>query len=225
MDLARRRFLRLAGAAIAGPLFHALPSRKRIRPGLCGIIGFGAGSSSDIKARLIGEWLSRTARPAIHDRKPAWRWWQYRGRGGVRAPADGYTLLVVAAANAVSATLYEKRNFDLVRDIAPVAGIVHGPQVMEVNPSFPAKTVSELIAYAKSQSRQDQHGIDRDRKHELMWRASSSRRWPVSTWCTCHIAARRQRSATLSAARCMSCSIPCLRRSGTSGLADCDLSQ
>jgi tripartite-type tricarboxylate transporter receptor subunit TctC len=151
MDLTRRRFLRLAAAAVAAPAFsrlavaQAYPARPvRI------IIGFGAGSSPDINARLVGEWLSqRLGQPFIIENRP--------GAGGniaaeaaLRAPADGYTLLGVAAANAVSATLYDKRNFDLVRDIAPVAGIVHGPQVMEVNPSFPAKTVSELIAYARA---------------------------------------------------------------------------
>ena len=151
MKIARRQFLQLAGAAIAVPAFsrfavaQAYPTRPvRI------IVGFGAGSSPDINARLIGEWLSqRLGQQFIVENRP--------GAGGniaaeaaLRAPADGYTLLWVAAANAVSATLYEKLNFNLVRDIAPVASVVSGPQVMEVNPSFPAKTVSELIAYARA---------------------------------------------------------------------------
>ena len=151
MKLIRRQFLRLAGAAIAAPavsrlaVAQAYPARPvRI------IVGFGAGGSPDINARLIADWLSqRFGQQFIIENRP--------GAGGniaveaaLRAPADGYTLLSVAAANAVSATLYDKLNFNLVRDIAPVASITSGPQVMQVNPSFPAKTVSELIAYARA---------------------------------------------------------------------------
>src|SRR3954452_13262961 len=151
MKLLRRQFLHLAAGAGALPTLsriaraQAYPSRPvRI------IVGFGAGGTPDINARLIAQWLSeRLGQQFIIENRP--------GAGGniaaeaaLRAPADGYTLLGVAASNAVSAALYDKRNFDLVRDIAPIAGIVHGPQVMEVNPSFPAKTVSELIAYARA---------------------------------------------------------------------------
>src|SRR5262245_52045742 len=151
MKLVRRQFLRLAGATMAAParsrlaVAQSYPARPvRI------IVGFGAGGSPDILARLIGDWLSqRFGQQFIIENRP--------GAGGniaadvaLRAPADGYTLLWIAAANAVSATLYDKLNFNLVRDIAPVASITSGPQVMEVNPSFPAKTVSELIAHARA---------------------------------------------------------------------------
>jgi tripartite-type tricarboxylate transporter receptor subunit TctC len=151
MKLVRRQFLRLAGAAVAAPTFssfavaQAFPARPvRI------IVGFGAGGSPDINARLIAQWLSeRLGQQFIIENRP--------GAGGniaaeaaLRAPADGYTLLWVAAANAVSATLADKLNFNIARDIAPVASITSGPQVMEVNLSFPAKTVPEFIAHAKA---------------------------------------------------------------------------
>ena len=151
MKLVRRQFLRLAGAAVAAPALSSLAVAQAFpaRPVRI-IVGFGAGGSPDINARLMAQWLSeRLGQQFIIENRP--------GAGGniaaeaaLRAPADGYTLLWVAAANAVSATLYDKLNFDFVRDIAPVASIIHGPQVMEVNPSFPAKTVPEFIAHAKA---------------------------------------------------------------------------
>ena len=114
------------------------------------IVGFGPGGVSDILSRLMGQWLSeRLGQSFVIENRPG---------GGtniateavVRAPADGYTLLLVTSSNAINATLYEKLNFDFIRDIAPVAGIALVPSVMEVNPSFPAKTVPEFIAYAKA---------------------------------------------------------------------------
>jgi tripartite-type tricarboxylate transporter receptor subunit TctC len=101
-------------------------------------------------ARLIGQWLSeRLGEPVIIDNHP--------GAGGMigtelvaKAPPDGYTLLMVAPANVVNVTLYKKPGFDFARDIAPVGGLTRVPEVMEVNPSFPAKTVGEFIAYAKA---------------------------------------------------------------------------
>ena len=114
------------------------------------IVGFSAGGPTDITARLIGQWLSeRLGQQFIIENRP--------GAGSnigtevvVRAAPDGYTLLVVGATNAVNATLYEKLPFNLIRDIAPVAGIIRVPLIMEVHPSFPAKTVPEFIAYAKA---------------------------------------------------------------------------
>ena len=120
------------------------------RPVLHLIVGFAAGQSIDILARLIGQRLSdRFGQPFIVENRP--------GAGGniaaeavVRAPPDGYTLLLVGANNAINATLYDNLNFNLMRDIVPVAGIYRVPQVMVVNPAFPAKTVPEFIAYTKA---------------------------------------------------------------------------
>ena len=151
MKLPRRHFLHLAAGAAALPALsriawaQAYPSRPvRI------IVGFAPGGSSDITARLIGQWLSeRLGQQFVIDNRPG---------GGtnigteavVRAPPDGYTLLLATAANAVNATLYDKLNFNFIRDIAPVAGIIVFPNVIVVHPSVPAKTVPEFIAYAKA---------------------------------------------------------------------------
>jgi tripartite-type tricarboxylate transporter receptor subunit TctC len=147
----RRQFLHLAAGAAALPAVsriawaQAYPARPvRI------IVGFTSGSSGDIHARLIGQWLSeRLGQPFIVENRG--------GAGGtlgaeavVRAPADGYTLLLCASPDAITATLYEKLNYNFIRDIAPVASISSGPLVLVVHPSFPAKTVPEFIAYAKA---------------------------------------------------------------------------
>ena len=114
------------------------------------IVGFAAGGVTDLMARLMGQWLSeRLAQPFIIENRP--------GAGSnigtevvVRAPPDGYTLLLCGTPNTINAAVYEKVSFNFVRDIAAVAGIVRVPNVMEVHPSVPAKTVPELIAYAKA---------------------------------------------------------------------------
>ena len=114
------------------------------------IIGYTPGGSADIAARLIGQWLSeRLGQSFIVESRP--------GAGSnigteavIRSPPDGYTILLVAPANAINATLYRKLNYNFIRDIAPVAGINRFPNVMEVNPSVPAKTVPEFITYAKA---------------------------------------------------------------------------
>ena len=114
------------------------------------VVGFAAGQAIDILARLVAQWLSdRLGQQFIVENRA--------GAGGnlatetvVRAPADGYTLLVIGANNAINATLYDNLNFNVIRDLAPVAGIYRVPQVMEVNPAFPARTVPEFIGYAKS---------------------------------------------------------------------------
>ena len=114
------------------------------------VVPFTPGGASDITARLMGQWLSeRLGQQFVIDNRPG---------GGtnigteavVRAPADGYTLLMVGGYNAINATLYDKLNHNFIRDIAPVAGIIVVPNVMVVNPSVPAATVPEFIAYAKS---------------------------------------------------------------------------
>src|SRR5262249_6391276 len=149
----RRRFLHLAAGAAALPFAphvaraQAYPTRPvRI------IVGFPAGGGTDTLARLIGHWLSeRLGKPFIVENRPGAAS-HIATEAVVRAPADGYTLLLVHSSNAMNATLYDKLNFNFIRDIAPVAGIIVVPNVMVVNPSVPAKTVPELIAYAKANS-------------------------------------------------------------------------
>jgi tripartite-type tricarboxylate transporter receptor subunit TctC len=147
----RRRFLHLAAGAAALlaasriARAQAYPSRPaRI------VVPFAAGGSTDIIARLIGQWLSeRLGQQFVIENRP--------GAGSnigtevvVNAPPDGYTLLLVGASSAINATLYEKLSFNFLRDIAPVSGIISIPFIMAVNPSFQAKTVSEFIAYARA---------------------------------------------------------------------------
>jgi tripartite-type tricarboxylate transporter receptor subunit TctC len=149
MKLPRRKFLHLAAGAAALPAVsriawaQAYPSRP-VRV----IVGVGPGSAPDILARLVGQWLSeRLGQPFVVENRPG-AGTNIATEAVVRAPADGYTLLMVGSANAVNAALYEKLNF--IRDIAPVAIIVRQPLVMAVHPSVPAKTVPEFIAYAKA---------------------------------------------------------------------------
>jgi tripartite-type tricarboxylate transporter receptor subunit TctC len=155
MSLRRREFLHeflhlAAGAAAvsAAPRIawsQSYPSRP-VRL----IVGFAAGGAPDILARLVGQWLSeRLGQPVVVENRP--------GAGGnlatqvvVDAPADGQVLLLVSLANAVNASLYKNLTYDFVRDIAPVGGISRDPNVMVVNPSFPAQTVPAFIAYAKA---------------------------------------------------------------------------
>src|SRR4051812_2869965 len=151
MTLERRRFLTLAAAAAAAPALSMRASALDYpnRP-VRWIVGQAAGSSSDIAARLMGQWLTeRLGQPFVVEDRP--------GAGGnlgtqavVSAPPDGYTLLLINVQNTINAALYEKLGFDLVTDISAVAGIYRVPMGMEVTPSFPAQTVPEFIAYAKA---------------------------------------------------------------------------
>jgi tripartite-type tricarboxylate transporter receptor subunit TctC len=151
MKLRRREFLHLAaGAAVLPAVSHiaraqAWPTRPvRI------MVGVAPGGSNDILARLMGQWLSeRLGQPFIIENRPGGSS-NIATEAVVRAPADGYTLLMVNPNNAINATLYDKLNFVFVRDIAPVASFFRGPNVLVVNPSVPAKSVPELIAYAKA---------------------------------------------------------------------------
>jgi Tripartite tricarboxylate transporter family receptor len=128
----------------------------------------GRGSGSDTAARLIGQRLSeRLGQQFIIENRPGAAG-NIATEAAVRAPPDGHTLLLVNAGNAINATLYDKLNFNFIRDIAPVAGIFRVPQVMEVNPSVPAKTVSEFITYAKANPGK----VNMDRR--IMWPASYS---------------------------------------------------
>ena len=151
MKLPRRHFLFLpaAAATLLAVLRIARAQAYPTRPVRL-IIGYPPGGSADITARLIGQWLSeRFGQPFIIESRPGAST-NIATEAVVHAPSDGYTLLLVAPANAINATLYEKLNFDFIRDIAPVAGLIRFPNVLQVNPSVPAKTVPEFIAYAKA---------------------------------------------------------------------------
>jgi tripartite-type tricarboxylate transporter receptor subunit TctC len=151
MKLPRRRFLHLAAGAAVLPAMSCMASAQAYpaRPVRL-IIGVAPGSAPDILGRLLAQWLSeRLDQPFIVENRP--------GGGGniaieavVKAPADGYTLLLVTIQSAVNATLYEKLNYNFIRDIAPVVSISRQTLALAVTPSFPAKTVSEFIAYAKA---------------------------------------------------------------------------
>jgi tripartite-type tricarboxylate transporter receptor subunit TctC len=151
MKLPRRRFLHLTAGAAALPVVSRIaraqsyPSRPvRI------LVGFPAGGTSDIVARVIGQRLSeRLGQQFVVENRP--------GAGSnlateavARATPDGYTLLLIGGANTINATLFDRLNFDFLRDIAPVASVFETPLVVEVNPSVPVRTISEFITYAKS---------------------------------------------------------------------------
>jgi tripartite-type tricarboxylate transporter receptor subunit TctC len=150
MTPSRRRFLHLAASAAALPAVsraafaQTYPSRP-IRL----IVPLPAGGAADIVARLMARWLERLGQPIIIENKPGGGT-NIGVQAAINAPPDGYTLLLFGNASAINATLYERLPFDFIRDIAPVAGLVSYPLVMEVNASFPARTVGEFIAYAKA---------------------------------------------------------------------------
>ena len=147
MKLSRRKFLHLAAGAAALPRFacaQAYPSRP-VRL----IEGFGAGSAPDIVARLIGQALSERLGQSFVIENRSGGSGSIATEAVVRASPDGYTLLLITAANAINATML-KLNFNFIRDIAPVASICRVPLIMEVHPSVPSKTVAEFIAYAKA---------------------------------------------------------------------------
>ncbi len=151
MTICRRRFLHLTASGVAMPTLSRIaradtyPSRP-----VHLVVFYAAGGGNDIIARLMGQWLSqRLGQSFIVENRP--------GGGGnlgteyvVRAAPDGYTLLLSSSANTVNASLYEKLDFNFMRDIAPVASISYEPNIMVVNPSVPAKTIPEFIAYAKA---------------------------------------------------------------------------
>ena len=151
MKLSRRKFLHLAAGAAALP---AVSRRARAqtypaRPVRL-VVGFPAGGTNDIHARLIAEWLSKQfGRSFIVENRPGAAS-NIATDAVIRAPADGYTLLVSTTTNAINQTLYDKLPFDFIRDIEPIAGMMSTAFVMLVNPSLPAKTVPEFIAYAKA---------------------------------------------------------------------------
>src|SRR5438552_2595092 len=148
MKLSRRQFLHLAAGAAALPAApriaraQAYPSRP-----VSLVAGFAPGGGVDITARLIGQWLSeRLGQQFVIENRPGASS-NIATEAVVRAPADGYTLLMIGSFNTINATLYDKTNYNLIRDIAPVASVIRYPYVMMVNLSVPAKSVPEFIAY------------------------------------------------------------------------------
>jgi tripartite-type tricarboxylate transporter receptor subunit TctC len=151
MKFRRRQFLQLGGAVAAASAFPRLASALDYPTRPVHIVaGFAAGGGVDVTARLIGQWLNeRLGQSVVIENRT--------GAGGnigteavVNAAPDGYTLLLATVPNAVNASLYEKLNFDFIRDIAPVAGIIRVPMVVLLNPSVPAQTIPEFISYAKA---------------------------------------------------------------------------
>jgi tripartite-type tricarboxylate transporter receptor subunit TctC len=153
MKASRREFLRLAAAAVAIPTAARVAGAQSYpsRPARI-VVGFPAGGTTDIGARIVAQWLTeRLGQPFMIENRP--------GAGThiatetvARAPADGYTLLMATGSNAINASLYERMTYNFLRDIVPVAGVIRSPFVLEVHPSVPAKTVPELISYAKGNS-------------------------------------------------------------------------
>jgi tripartite-type tricarboxylate transporter receptor subunit TctC len=151
MKFPRRQFLHLAAGAAALPAVPRLAMAQSYptRPVKL-VVGFAPGGGNDIVARLIAQWLSeRLGQPFLVENRPG-AGTNIATEAVVRAQPDGYTLLFVAPSSAINATLYEKLSFNFIRDIAPVAGLIRLPNVMEVNLSVPVKTVPEFIAYAKA---------------------------------------------------------------------------
>ena len=151
MTFPRRKFLHLAAGAAALPVVvriaraQSYPSRP-----VRWIVGFAPGGGNDIVARLMGQWLSEhLGQPFVIENRPGAST-NVATEAVVNAAPDGYTLLFVAPSAAINATLYEKLSFNFMRDITPIAGIMRIPNVMVVNPSVPARTVPEFIAYAKA---------------------------------------------------------------------------
>jgi tripartite-type tricarboxylate transporter receptor subunit TctC len=154
MNLPRRTFLHLAAGAAGAA---ALPAASRValaldyptRP-VRVIVGYAAAGPTDIAGRLLGQWLSQRLGQqfVVEDRPGAGS--NIATEFALHAPPDGYTLLLATQSNAVNATLYKDLSFDYMRESAPIAGLMRAPSVMEVNPSVPAKTVPEFIAYAKA---------------------------------------------------------------------------
>ena len=147
----RRQFLHLAAGAAALPVVSQVVSAqtypsKPVRI----IVPFAPAGNTDLIARLIGQWLSeRLSQPFVIENRPG-AGTNIGTEAVVRASADGYTLLLISPPAAINATLYEKLNFNFIRDIAPVAAVIRAPFVMAINPSVPAKTVPEFITYAKA---------------------------------------------------------------------------
>ena len=153
--LPRRRFLQLiasAAAVPAAPIVSRSQESYPTRPVRL-LVGYAAGGPADTVARLTAQWLSDRLGQQVVVENRAGAASNIAAEAVVRSPPDGYTLLYVTVSNAVNVTLYDKLNFDLMRDLVPIASITRSPGVLEVNPSFPAQTLPEFIAYARANPR------------------------------------------------------------------------
>jgi tripartite-type tricarboxylate transporter receptor subunit TctC len=212
MKLPRRKFLHLTVGAAALPALPRIAQAQTYssRPVRI-LVGFAPGGPADIVARLIAQWLSeRLGQQFIVENRPG-AGSNIAAEAAVRAPPDGYTLLLVTSTNAINATLYDKLNFDLGRDIAPVASINRSPGVMEVNPMLPVKSVPEFIAYAKANPGKISNASagPGSASHIFgeLFKAMTGVDWSRSI-----IAGRGLPFRISSAGRCMSCSTSFLRR-------------
>ena len=151
MKLPRRQFLHLATGALALPAVSRIANAQSYpsRP-VRVIVPFAAGGGTDITARVIAQWLSeRLGQSFVVENRPGGGT-NIGTEAAAKSPPDGYTLLMVGASNTVNPTLYDKLNFDLIRDFAPIAGVIRAPQIVVANPALPLRTLPEFIAYAKS---------------------------------------------------------------------------
>jgi tripartite-type tricarboxylate transporter receptor subunit TctC len=150
MTISRRRLLQLAAGATLPTLSTAARAEAWPTRPVRLIVGYTPGGSADLTARLMGQWLSeRLGQAFVVENRPGGGT-NIATEAALRSPPDGYTLLVAAPANAVNATLYDRLNFNFLKDAEPVAGIIRFPNVVVVNPSLPVKSIPELIAYAKA---------------------------------------------------------------------------
>ena len=171
MKLPRRQFLHLAAGAAALPAVSRV-ARAQVYPSrpVRIIVGFAPGGSTDIVARLIGQWLSeRLGQSFVIENRPGAAG-NVAAEAVVKSVADGYVLLMGGANNAINTTLYDKLNFNFLRDITPVASVIREPLIMEVNPSVPAKDRFRVHCLHQGQPRQDQHGVRRYRFHKSSFR-------------------------------------------------------
>ena len=218
MKLPRRKFLHLAAGAAALPAAsriaraQAYPSRS-VRL----IEGFGAGGAPDIVARLIAQSLSERLEQSFVVENRSGANGNIATEAVVRAPPDGYTLLLITVGNAISTTMF-KLNFNFIRDIAPVAGIVGVPFVMEVHPSVPVKTVAEFIAYAKANPGKINLRPP-DSEPQPTWPVKCLRQWPASTCFMCLIEVHKC-FPLCSLAMCKYILVRCSHRSNMSGPAN-----
>src|SRR3954447_8850470 len=175
MNFSRRQFLYSAAGTAALPvvLRRAIAQTYPSRP-IRLIVPLPPGGAADIVARLMARWLERLGQPVIIENKPG-AGTNIGVQAAISSAPDGYTLLLFGNASAINATLYDRLPFNFVRDVAPVAGLVSYPLVMEVNKLFPARTVAEFIAYAKANPGKVNMGTGHVRQRDRFDRAHSIR--------------------------------------------------